>query len=335
MEPVIEEEKKNINSLLTKFSNKKTFFLAIILGVVLLFSLFCFFIVSPPKNTEYPVSLIIEEGSSLREVTQQLKDLGVIRSRVIANTVVIFDAGDGGVVSGEYLFEVKENLLSVAKRITRGEFGINAVQVTIPEGATIEDIGIIFENRFEQFDKEKFYELAKDKEGYLFPDTYIFLENVKEKEVIETLEENFSKKTKSIEEELINYGMALEEVVVMASIIEKESTAEARQDVSNVLWNRMSIGMALQVDATFVYSIGKGTFDLHMDDLEDSTNTYNTYTHTGLPPTAIGNPGLEAIKAAANPQPTENLYFLTGRDGEMYYAETFTGHKENRRLYLD
>ncbi|MDA8611420.1 endolytic transglycosylase MltG [Candidatus Pacebacteria bacterium] len=325
---------KDLIKAKVKIKMRDIFIGSLVILIALIGSSWLYF-TSAPHNTELPVTLIIEEGDSLKETTHKLKDLGIIRSRTIANLAVIFSVGDGGVVSGEYLFELKEDLFSVMRRVTNGDFGIDALRVRIPEGATNEEIGIIFESRFENFDKEKFIKLTEDKEGHLFPDTYLFLKNVKTEELVETLEDNFYEKTNSIEEELIKSGMALEEIVIMASIIEKEATAEARQEVSNVLWNRMSIGMALQVDATFVYSVDKGTFDLTLEDLQDDSNPYNTYTHTGLPPTAIGNPSLEAIIAAANPQPTDNLYFLTGQDGEMYYAETFAGHKENRRLYLD
>lgn len=298
-------------------------------------AIFWVFITNPPKSTELPISYIIEEGTSLKKVTQDLRDLGIIRSKTLANLAVIFSVGDGAVVSGEYLFEIKEDLFSVMKRITTGKFGIDTIEVRIPEGVTVEDIGLIFEDKFENFNKEEFYQLANEYEGYLFPDTYLFLKNVKTKEVFDTLRKNFDEKVSLIEERLMNSGMALEEIIVMASIIEKEATAEARQEVSNVLWNRMSIGMPLQVDATFVYSVGKGTFDLTKDDLKNKDNPYNTYVHLGLPPTPIGNPGLKAIEAAASPEPTDNLYFLTGQDGEMYYSPTFAGHKQNRAWYLD
>lgn len=120
----------------------------------------------------------------------------------------------------------------------------------------------------------------------------------------------------------------------MASIIEGEADKDSKQAVSNILWKRIKLDMALQVDAPFVYSIGKGTFDLSNGDLKDKENPYNTYVNKGLPPTPISNPGLESLKAAATPAETPYLYFLTGHDGNMYYAETFEGHKKNRKLHL-
>jgi UPF0755 protein len=97
----------------------------------------------------------------------------------------------------------------------------------------------------------------------------------------------------------------------------------------------MEIDMLLQVDATFVYSIGKHSFTVTKDEMQDAENLYNTYRHRGLPPTPISNPGLESIRASLYPESTENLFFLTGQDGNMYYATNFEGHKSNRILYLN
>jgi len=207
--------------------------------------------------------------------------------------------------------------------------------VRIPEGATIKQIGELFEQEFRYFDKNAFYQLTEGKEGYLFPDTYLFLETVKAYEVVNMLEDTFSEKITELLPLLKESNRSLEEVVIMASIVEKEATAEARQEVADILWKRLEIDMPLQVDATFVYSVGRGTFDITKDDLRDESNLYNTYTHPGLPPTAISNPSFESLKAAATKQDTEDLFFLTGHDGEMYYAETFEGHKKNRQRHLN
>ena len=92
--------------------------------------------------------------------------------------------------------------------------------------------------------------------------------------------------------------------------------------------------MPLQLDATFVYGIGKGTFDLTTKDLLED-GPYNSYVNKGLPPTAIANPGRDSLEAALSPTPSEYVFFLTGRDGEMYYAVTYEGHLENRKKFLD
>jgi UPF0755 protein len=121
----------------------------------------------------------------------------------------------------------------------------------------------------------------------------------------------------------------------MASIIERETrTAEDRRLVSGILWKRISIGMPLQVDATFEYYTKYNTYTVTKQVMREDS-PYNTYTNKGLPPTPIANPGLDSIIAALKPTASPYLYYLTGRDGKMYYATDFAGHKKNRRLYLD
>jgi UPF0755 protein len=306
-----------------------TIFLAL-----LLFVGYWIWATSAPRSLAVPVTIEISKGDSVKQITQTLEDARVIRSRAIANALIILGAGDTRVVSGVYLFETHPNVFEVVRRITRGDFGVDTKTIFIPEGFTVEQIGDLFAKQFTYFDKEAFYQLTEGKEGYLFPDTYTFLETVKAYEVVEVLERTFTKKTDELMPLIKASGRTFDDVIVMASIVEKEASATSRQEVADILWKRLDMDMPLQVDATFVYSVGKGTFDLTHSDLRDASNAYNTYTHKGLPPTAISNPGLEAIKAAATKQETDYLFFLTGRDGAMYYAKTFEKHVENKRKFL-
>ena len=171
-------------------------------------------------------------------------------------------------------------------------------------------------------------------EGYLFPDTYEFRQNTTPEIVIQTMRDNFDVQIAKITEELKESKYSLEEIIIMASIIEKEASRDTMQEVSNVLWRRIEIDVALQVDAPFVYYKDKGSFDLTLDDLRED-HPYNTYTRLGLTPTPISNPGLKSIRAAAFPEKTTHLYFLTGHDGNMYFSPNFDGHKMNKALYLD
>lgn len=125
----------------------------------------------------------------------------------------------------------------------------------------------------------------------------------------------------------------ISDVIIMASILEGEALPKDRQVVAGILWKRLSIGMPLQVDATFRYINGKGTYDLTADDLKIDS-PYNTYIHKGLPPGPISNPGIDAISASLNPIPTKYLYYLTEKDGTIHYAKTFTEHIANKNKYL-
>ena len=120
----------------------------------------------------------------------------------------------------------------------------------------------------------------------------------------------------------------------MASIIEKEAhTSDDRRVISGILWERLKIGMPLQVDATFLYINGKNTYDLSVDDLAIDS-PYNTYKYAGLPIGPIGNPGLDSLEAALAPMTSPYLYYLSDKSGKTYYARTFNEHKRNREKYM-
>ena len=146
---------------------------------------------------------------------------------------------------------------------------------------------------------------------------------------------NFLRKIVSIQQSIFDFKHSEKDIIIMASILEDEATStEARRIVSGILWKRLALGMPLQVDSTFLYINGKNTYDLTLDDLKIDS-PYNTYLYKGLPPGPIGNPGLEAITDAVNPTASKYLYFLSSRDGTVYYAKTFEKHQTNREKYLN
>ncbi len=286
-----------------------------------------------PSNFPNNATVVIEKGESIKSVSNDLKDKNIIRSRTIFNLYIQLSK-KSTIAAGEYLFIDPENLFSVANRIKSSDYGLPTLTVTIIEGMTNVEVADELSKKITSIKKDEFIDKTKSLEGFLFPDTYKFSSNTTTDEAIAALKKNFDRKILSIDEKIKSSKYSLEQIVIMASIVEKESTADGRQEVANILWKRFEMDMALQVDAPFVYAIGKGTADLTINDLKKD-GVYNTYTRTGLTPTAIGNPGLDSIIAAANPMQTSNLYFLTGRDGKMYYARSFDGHRQNRALYLD
>lgn len=284
----------------------------------------------------FPIDTVvtISSGQGLETITQNFKSANLIRSPFVFRSLVILLGGEKKLTAGDYLMTSKESPLTLAWRIIEGRFGMEAVRVTIPEGLSVSEIGALLSKNLVLFDAQAFEEQAKEKEGYLFPDTYFFLPTVKPNEVIARMQTNFEEKVKSITDDVERFGKPFSDVVIMASILEGEAKdTESRKIVAGILWRRMSIGMPLQVDATFKYINGKNSFTLTYDDLEIQ-NPYNTYVNRGLPPTPINNPGLDALLAAVNPTQTEYLYFLTGLDGKMYYAKTFEQHKVNKERYL-
>src|SRR3989344_2430003 len=104
--------------------------------------------------------------------------------------------------------------------------------------------------------------------------------------------------------------------------------------IAGVLWNRLDEGMLLQVDAAFLYFLGKATFQLTTADLE-SDSPYNTYRYKGLTPGAIGNPSLNSILAAVTPVKHQYLYYLADKNGITHYSKTYAEHLRKKRLYID
>jgi len=200
---------------------------------------------------------------------------------------------------------------------------------------TILQIAKILKLNFESFDEEFFLRLAKDKEGYLFPDTYQFLPNVNPIEVIAVMERTFNNKIKEFLPEIEAQGKTVHDIIVMASIIEEEArTQETRNIISGILWTRIDIGMPLQVDAVFPYIMGKNTFQLTLEDLQVDS-PYNTYKYKGLPPGAISNPGISSIMASVRPVKTQYLFYLSDMNGDMHYSNNFESHKRNKAVYLN
>ncbi|MCX6703170.1 MAG: endolytic transglycosylase MltG [Candidatus Zambryskibacteria bacterium] len=286
--------------------------------------------------TDFPVDTIVSvnRGESLEEITQKFASLRLIRSPFAFRSLVILLGGEKKVTAGDYLMTNKESPLTLAWRIIEGRLGMEPIKVTIPEGLNVSEISGILGKKLALFDAELFLREAKDKEGYLFPDTYFLPPTAKPVDVILKMQKNFDEKMRSVETDIEKFGKPFDEVLIMASILEGEAKdTESRKIVAGILWKRISIGMPLQVDATFKYINGKDSSNLTLDDLK-MDNAYNTYTNRGLPPTPINNPGLDALLAAVTPTKTEYLYFLTGNDGKMYYAKTFEQHKVNKQKYL-
>lgn len=285
----------------------------------------------PPRSFPQNEPIVVPEGASVRATASLLKEAGVIRSPRLFRLMV----RGKGVRAGNYVFAEPKGLLAVASAIARGESGMAPVRVTFPEGITVREMADVLATQLVSFDRAAFLATTTKYEGYVFPDTYFFSPFASTEQVVATLRETFDIRLAELSDELASSPHTLEEIIIMASLLEKEAkTLEDKRMIAGILWNRLDIGMALQVDAVFGYIKGTETFHPSLVDLEIDS-PYNTYRNRGLPPTPIANPGIESIRAALTPIESDYLYYLTGRDGVMRYARTFDGHRENRTLYLD
>ena len=219
--------------------------------------------VRPPADFPTEQYITIEEGASLNDLAESLEETSIVRSAWWLKAIVYLRGGQHSVQAGDYLFAKPVSALSVARIITTGAYGLVPIRITIPEGATVADMAIIYEKRLFKFNDDNFFKKAIDLEGYLYPDTYYFMPNVREDEVIKVMQDNFDQHIAKFEEEIEASEYTLHEILTLASIIEKEAWKERdRKLISGVLHNRLDIGMKLQVDATFTYTHNKGTYQI-------------------------------------------------------------------------
>lgn len=301
---------------------------------VLLVGLMVFIrVTSMPKDFSGDEVASIPSGTSVRNTAQILKDQNLIKApRFFEFMITLYG---GGVIAGDYRFTEEQSMMRVAQRMNNGIFGDVLVRVVLPEGSTREQMADILARHLDTFEAEEFLRTTNGKEGYLFPDTYFFFPSATATTVADSLEKAFNQQIAKLEDGIKGSSLTLEEVVTLASIIEKESydNLEERQTIAGILLKRMSIDMPLQVDATFVYILGKGSAQLTLADLA-TDSPYNTYTNRGLPPGPISNPGYDSLYAALNPIDSPYLFYLHGKDGIVRYARTHDEHVANKNKYL-
>ncbi|GIW57115.1 MAG: hypothetical protein KatS3mg083_060 [Candidatus Dojkabacteria bacterium] len=233
------------------------------------------------------------------------------------------------------------------------------VSIRIKEGLRIEEIAYAIEEQLKQipdrkeinYKSDEFINLARNfqineklnfdftlptnLEGYLFPDTYFFCVDVSASQIIERLLKNFEQKVyKQILPDLIRTNQTLNEVIIKASIVEREAyNNDERKTIAGIIDARLKIDKALGIDATsqygYGYSTSQKTWWVTGDELLqalEQDNPYNTRKNLGLPPTPISNPGLDSIIAVLNPTQTEYLYYLHDSCGQIHYSRTLDEH---------
>ncbi len=320
-------------------SNKRSYsFERIFFLLILLISAFgawnAYLYTTAPEDFNENTLVDIPSGYSLQSIGKLLRDKSIIRSPFYFSLLVAHEGKEKNIASGMYLFKEPSSVFDVAHQLSSGMHGIEMKKITIPEGTTLSEISAIISREVPSFVAEDFLRETQGKEGYLFPDTYFFFSTATSGPIVLALKENFSKKTAPFLQETIATVQDWKSIITMASLIEGEAVTHVdRKIVSQILWTRIAKGMRLQVDAPFMYTSGKGSLELSHADLQ-SDSPYNTYRYGGLPPTPIGNPGLDGIDAALHPATTTYLYYLSDKTGAMHYAKTFEEHKQNKARFL-
>ena len=286
------------------------------------------------RNSTNFQNFTIEKGASLRDIATNLKTSGLIRDSYTFIFAVKILGIDNSIQAGKFELSPNMNTISIAKKLTRSTTDI---RVTLPEGKRAEEIADIISKNISSLNKDTLSQSLIEHNGYLFPDTYNFENGVSNESIIRIMRENFERKYETISPSI---KFSKEEIVIIASMIEREARHnEDRPLVASVIYNRLNIGMKLDIDATVQYALGFDKYSnnwwkrsLTRNDLTIDS-PYNTYTNAGLPPTPISNPGLASLTAAANPASSDYFFYFTDKDGINRYSQTLDEQNANIRKF--
>ncbi len=316
----------------------------------------------------HEAEIVIDSSMNVETIADELHEKGIIEMPWLFKTYINITDKAEGFLDGEYIVNSGMSYSNIITLLKTERTYTNTVTIMIPEGYNAQQIGQLLEDnlvcRAEDF--EKYYRTKLDKydfeeqinvtderfyalEGYLFPDTYEFyvIDDLTDKPDMDTSEyakkaaekmyANFeSKVTKSMYARAEELGMSFDQVITLASLIQKEGTNEENMaNISSVFHNRLENMYEfphLQSDTTEHYiqdyikpNIPSNSLGLY----EGVINAYDTYTCEGLPAGPICSPGLEAINAALYPAETDFYFFVSSSDGVFYFASTVEKHEQN------
>jgi UPF0755 protein len=295
-----------------------------------------------PVTPEGQKFVMLRPGYSTRRIATELEAAGVIRSRL---GFILWHRihRKQSLKAGEYLFDKKARTLDVYNRLVRGDIYVHTV--VIPEGFTmfdvaqaVQDAGLGSSQEFlavAQSNTGLISDLAPDAktlEGYLFPNTYEFTRTQSMKDIAAAMVKQFRQVAEQIGLNPSGQNADVQKTVTMASIIEKETAVpEERSVVASVYYNRLARNIALQADPSVIYAEllnGNYAGALHHSDMQFQS-AYNTYTHPGLPPGPIGNPGRNSLEAALHPAQTDYYYFVSDGNGHHRFSRSLEEHNQN------
>jgi len=287
----------------------------------------------------------IKSGETAFQIAQKLYDKNIIRSKNWFYIYAKLSKADKDLSYGKFLFYGKMTISDVLEKIKSGKVLLK--KVTIPEGLTIrKTCRLLTNNGFGDY--RKFNSICNDSifakkvtgfsipclEGFLFPETYFFPEDVNEEFVISHLVKEFFRQTAGLDF-IPNENLDYYETIILASIVEREAKVEEEKPIiASVYLNRIENGYKLQADPTIAYVLeksGKSRKKIFYRDLE-IISPYNTYKNYGLPPTPICSPFITSIEATLKPAETDYFFFFANFGGRHEFSQTYSQHLSKQRL---
>lgn len=315
------------------FIGKLFFIFSLIFLIAILFITAIYFPLEENSTSRKMVN--IPSGTNAKEIVNVLEKNEIIRKnnytfRILIKIMKLEDQ----LKYGEYDLSSSMSMLQILDKLVKGE--VITYKITIPEGYTSAQIAELLDKK-EIVEKESFLKLVnngeKSWEGYLFPDTYEVSKQYGAENMVKAMLSNFNQIAieNKFADKAEKIGFSMEEIIILASIIEKESKfTEERRQVSSVFHNRLKKNMKLQSCATIQYILEEPKEELDESDLKIDS-PYNTYLYKSLPPGPISNPGLDSIIAALEPEEEDYFYFVLGENGKHIFSRTYQEHLKNKK----
>ncbi|MBR2013555.1 MAG: endolytic transglycosylase MltG [Clostridia bacterium] len=334
-----------------KYARSLGYYSAILISAVLLSCWICHIgnevlgLVRPDKE----ITIMVEEGqTSVKAVAKVLKEAEIIDH---PNIFFLYSKlkKSGDFYEGEFTLNCKSDYNQLIRALKRDPAQKDKVTFTIKEGYTQEDLVTTLCDSLEYLEREELENVLQNYdfseftfaahlpernyrlEGYLYPDTYEMYEGESAVAVVRRILSRFEEKVLTDEnmKKISDSDYDLDEVITLASILQKESGKNAKK-AAGVYLNRLESKSVpyLESQATVAYILPAGHGEITEADIRTS-DPYNTYRNKGLPEGPIANPGEEMILAVLEAEKTEDLYFVTREDGEMFFAKTRTEHLLN------
>lgn len=292
-----------------------------------------------PVASFVPTTVEITPGSTIADITFNLKAAGVIRSDTALYIVLLMRHKDEPIQAGTYSFTEPLSTIRMADHLTSTSPDDTLLKLTLPEGMTIAAYAKIAAAILEGVTETEFIEHPLAIEGYLHPETYLVPDFYTTDDLVSLLHEETALLLEELTAAVDESSFSEREILTLASILEREANSkESMERVSGILQNRLNSGMALQADATIEYVLDTPLGALPpgalAQQLRELDSPYNSYLYQGLPPTPIGNPGRVAIEAVLYPTASNDFFYITDDEGVFHYAETFAQHQRNIAMYL-
>lgn len=296
------------------------------------------------NSSDNSIRLLLVEPGSFKKTVDQLSKEGLISDPNTFYRIGRIMGTGRKVRVGEYEFRMNMTPAEIFSVITSGKSVLHAVK--IPEGFNLEQVADELASKG-VVDRQEFLKLARDPrmvrlldipsptlEGYLYPDTYSFTRFTGDRVIIKTMVDRFkSVYNNDVKDKAQAVGMSMNDVVTLASVIEKETgAAEERPLISSVFHNRLKLNMPLQSDPTVIYGKAGDKKNITKKDLL-TPSPYNTYTKKGLPVGPISNPGRESLVAAVSPAKSDYLYFVSKNEGVHQFSHSLQDHNNAVQKY--